>query len=389
MHVVEYIYKGKKFEDRIYGAESEIRARLFNEDKTIINIKKQSKLFQRKPSQAEIIATFTAIGNQMAAQVRLIDAITSVIQSFKKDSPMIPILSNVKTNIINGKHLSKSLEEYAYIFGVEPITMISTGEETGKLPETLITVANHIKKSAEIRGKMVKSLMQPLLTLGVALVSLFISSTFVIPKLTKSLSGMGGKKADGAIFLTILNNISWGMPVVIATLTITVAILITLYKFNQEKAEQIIAKIPILREMVFYKAYYITFSSLANMLGVGVRLQHALPIVSNSIKIITIKKELDKASDLIRNGRFRDFATAFKAIDAVERQMLQTATDEDIIQDNFQQVSSRFYDLYINKFETLGPIIKYAVMVFVLVLVVFMFLGIMLPYISMMEHPTQ
>lgn len=389
MYLVEYLHKGAKQQERIIATEAEIRQRFFKEGKTIVNLKKQSSLMQRKASKAEIIAAFTAIGNQLAARVRLEDSIAAVISSFNKDSQMIPILTNVRTNISNGKQLSACLSEYIYVFGVEPITMITTGEETGKLPETLITVANHMRKTEEVKSELLKGMMQPIATLILAIVAMFISSTFIIPKITKSLSISGsGKKADGSIFLEILKNMSWIMPTLLAVIVALVVIVLTLYRVNQEKAEQVISRIPVLRELIFFRAYFMIFASLSNMLAVGIRLQDALPIASKSIKLITIKKELNTASDLINNGRYRDFASAFKLINTIERQMLQTATDEDIIEENLKRVSSRFYEMYIDKLRRIGPTIQYMVMLFVVLLVVLMFMGIMLPYISMMQNPT-
>jgi type II secretory pathway component PulF len=351
MYVVEYMHNGKRYEEQIDGTEKDIRHDFFQAKKTIISIKKINSLINKKPKKKEVIAFFSAVGSQMASQVKLVDAITSVIESTKSKSAMYPILKNVKESIIKGNQLSVALEKYKNVFGHTSVTMLASGEESGKLPETLISIAEYIRKNEAIRKDIIAGLIQPITTMFIGLIALFISTAFVIPKITASMGEMMKQKNDGSIFIELLS---------------------------------IISKTPILKELVFYKAYYMVFSSLANMISVGVRLQDSLPVVAKSINVITIRNELAKATELIRLGRYKEFATAFDMIDSVERQMLQTATNEDIIQDSFKRVSERFYETYMGKLKLIGPAIKYSVIMFIVCLIAMMFFGIMLPYISMM-----
>lgn len=388
MYTVEYIFKNKRYSDTLAGNETEIREKLYNEGKKILSMKKHVTFlnFGGKVTKAEIIATFTALSDMLKGQERLDKALTAIIQSFRKDSRIIPILTNIRENIIKGKQLSTCLEPYKNVFGATSITMIQAGEGAGKLPETLITVAQHMRDIEEAKGNLIKKLIQPLITLTIGIIGMMISTMYIIPKITKSeLFTMANKKGAGdPLAIIVLKQLAWITPTIIIIIAITTLFGYFYFKKDQAKAEKILLKIPLVKELLFYRSYYVAFNSLANLLKVGVRTNEALIIVSKSQRLITLRNEFNNAIKNIGNGL--QFASAFENINTIERTILETAQRENRVQENFNIISNRFYELYMERVKNIGPILQTVVILFIVALVALMFMGIMVPYFSVIQN---
>lgn len=383
MHIVEYSHKNQTFKERMVGTETDIRNKLFKENKTVIAIKKENILLRRRVKKDEIIIFFTALGDMLASKQKMSDAISIIIRSIKRDSAIIPILSNIHESICKGKHLSKCLEPHANVFGVTTVSMIEAGENAGKLAETLRTVVKHEEIMESVKRNVVKQLIGPCFTLIVGILGFISTTQFLIPQLVSIQKKIGSGKVDNNIYITILTSLSWLTPIFVCIIIAFLVYVFAYYKNNQEKAERTIIKIPVVNALLFYRSYYVAFSGLSNMLSVGVRLQQALPIISKSAKVIIIKKEFEEASLLINKGKL--FANAFNNISDIERTSLTTAQKEDRLESVMGVIADRFYRLYINKIETVSPKIKYVVYALIVFLILLIFFGIYTPYLTMME----
>jgi type II secretory pathway component PulF len=386
MYTVEYIFKNKRFTESIAGTDVEIRTRFLKEGKKILDMKKHVQLFAPKVTKIEVIATFTALSDMLKGQEKLDKALTAIIVSFKKDSAIIPILTDIRANICKGQQLSACLEPYKKIFGATPITMIQAGEGAGKLSETLITVAKHMRDIEEAKGDLLKKMISPLITLSIGIMGLMLSTMYIIPKITKSaLYTIANKKGAGdPIAIIILKQLAWITPVALVLLVIATIFGIYYFKNNQAKAEKILLKTPLVKELIFYRSYYVAFYSLSNLLKVGVRTNEALDIVGKSQRLVTLRNEFSNAIKNIDNGL--QFASAFKNINTIERTILETSQREDRVQENFTLIANRFYNLYMEKIKGIGPIMQGIVITFIVALVGLMFAGIMLPYFDVIKN---
>ncbi len=255
-----------------------------------------------------------------------------------------------------------------------------------QLNKLLITVAQHMRDIEEAKGNLIKKLIQPLITLAVGIIGMMISTMYIIPKITKSeLFTMANKKGAGdPLAIVVLKQLAWITPAMIIIIAVTALLGFLYFKKDQIKAEKILLKVPLVKELLFYRSYYVAFNSLSNLLKVGVRTNEALFIVGKSQRLITIKNEFNNAIKNIGNGL--QFASAFENINTIERTILETAQREDRIQENFNIISNRFYELYMEKVKSIGPIMQTVVILFIVALVGLMFMGIMVPYFSVIQN---
>jgi len=385
MYSVEYMEEGRKCFGEYFGTAAEIREKLSHEGKIVLRMKKPIRLWKKTVQKEEIIATFTALGDLLSSGVPMTKALSAIIQSLGRNSRLAPVLVQIRGIVSDGKSFSQGLEEYKHIFNSAVIAMVVAGEHAGKLPETLLTVAEHIKQMSEIRSEMIRKMMYPLVVFLFGVGSLFVNSSVVIPKILSSdLFKMAkANNHEGDVYIQILTLISKIAPVCMVLAIIVAIGFILLFKRHQEKTELIVEKIPLVREFIFYQGYYVAFSSLSNLILVGVRLDTAFQIVGQSARLITIKNQFAQGRQALREGT--NFVEGFKAIDPIEKTMLETAQNIDRVQQNFDLIAKRFYRLYLDKVKSIGPKIYGVVIAMVFAIFLLMLMGVMMPYFKILN----
>jgi len=130
-------------------------------------------------SRGEIIQAFKTVGSLLQGGVSITQALDSAanasrIKTFQK------IIAEVKEAIENGERLSHVLGTYR-MFPSEAIQMIAVGENSGKLGEMLINIADFYEKEKELFIKRFTSMLEPALTLTVGIVVGIIAIAMFLP----------------------------------------------------------------------------------------------------------------------------------------------------------------------------------------------------------------
>jgi type II secretory pathway component PulF len=105
-------------------------------------------------------------------------------------SPMRKAVRSTREKVLGGKDLSATLADTRQ-FGPDVIAIIESGEETGKLPESLNHLADDFEEQVEVMVKNLGQLVQPLLIVILGGIVLFIILAVLLPyiQVLTSLSG--------------------------------------------------------------------------------------------------------------------------------------------------------------------------------------------------------
>lgn len=114
-------------------------------------------------------------------------ALTSEVQM---TAPYRRAVADLAPAVLEGTELSQALRETRR-FDADVIERVIAGEETGKLPESLAHLADDYEEQVEITVKNLGTLIQPLLTIGLGGVVLFVAIAFVMAYVS-ILSSLGG-----------------------------------------------------------------------------------------------------------------------------------------------------------------------------------------------------
>ncbi len=116
----------------------------------------------------------------------LMDAGVDVGSSFELTSgvmtmgPMQKAVIDARESVLDGKELSQALGESRQ-FGPDVIAVLQSGEETGKIPESLNHLADDYEEQVQHMVKNMGTLIQPLLTLMLGALVLFIILAVFLP----------------------------------------------------------------------------------------------------------------------------------------------------------------------------------------------------------------
>lgn len=127
------------------------------------------------------------------------------------------VLTAVSDDLQGGNSISASLARHPKAFSSFYINMVRAGEESGKLDQTFLFLADYIERTYELSSKAKNALIYPMFILATFVAVMVLMLTVVIPKIgeiladsgqelpiyTKMILGMSGFLINYGIFLLI------------------------------------------------------------------------------------------------------------------------------------------------------------------------------------------
>ncbi len=146
--------------------------------------------FLGRVSNKDIVIFSRQVATLFEAQVSVLRAFR-LLASEVDNKQFATILAVVGDDIQGGSSLSKALARHPKIFTSFYVNMVHAGEESGKLPETFVYLADYLDRSYELVSKAENALIYPafIITIFFGVMALMLS--LVIPKITAVLIDSG------------------------------------------------------------------------------------------------------------------------------------------------------------------------------------------------------
>ncbi|OVE75733.1 hypothetical protein BVX97_03560 [bacterium E08(2017)] len=122
--------------------------------------------------------------------------VASVLDSLHKQTSsgkLLDVITDMKVVVGLGHPLADAMKKHPDIFDSLYINLVSAGEASGRLPETMDRLADHLEMSAMIRHKIQSAMMYPTFVLLFAAVVFFAMMTFVMPAFSTFFDEAGEK----------------------------------------------------------------------------------------------------------------------------------------------------------------------------------------------------
>ena len=101
------------------------------------------------------------------------------------------IVSGLVESIQGGRNLSGSLAEYPEVFSKVFVSLVRSGEQTGKLPEVLKSLSESLKWEDELAAQTKKIVMYPAFVGSIVLLVTFFLMIYLVPQMTGFIRNMG------------------------------------------------------------------------------------------------------------------------------------------------------------------------------------------------------
>jgi len=146
--------------------------------------------FFDKVSHKEIVIMSRQIATLFEAQVsalRVFRLLASEVDNLK----LATVLSTVGDDLQGGSPISKALARHPKVFTPFYVNMVRAGEESGKLSETFVYLADYLDRSYDLASKAENALIYPAFVIIVFFGIMSLMLTMVIPKISAILVDSG------------------------------------------------------------------------------------------------------------------------------------------------------------------------------------------------------
>jgi type IV pilus assembly protein PilC len=101
------------------------------------------------------------------------------------------VVSGLVESIEGGKNLSQSLAEFPEVFSKVFVSLVRSGEQTGRLSEVLKSLSESLKWEDELAEQTKKLVMYPAFVGGIVLLVTFFLMIYLVPQMTGFIRNMG------------------------------------------------------------------------------------------------------------------------------------------------------------------------------------------------------
>lgn len=141
-------------------------------------------------SSKDVVMLSRQISTLFEAQVSALRVFRLLAEQASKPH-LRAVLTDVSDNLQAGSSISESLHRHPDVFSDFYINMVRAGEESGKLDQTFLYLADYIDRSYELTSKARNALVYPAFILATFVIVMVLMLTVVIPKIGAILSGDG------------------------------------------------------------------------------------------------------------------------------------------------------------------------------------------------------
>lgn len=184
---------GKRASGQILALnETEVRDKLKQQQIRIRQLKaKRISTFTRfaqRVKSKDITLLTRQLATMLATGVPIIHALKLVADNHRK-AAMKSILAQISKAVESGTPMSKAMHTASRHFDSLYIDLVTTGEQTGNLPDAFERIATYREKSEQLRAKVIKALIYPGMVVVTALMVSYLMLTMVIPQFESMFKG--------------------------------------------------------------------------------------------------------------------------------------------------------------------------------------------------------
>ena len=293
---------------------------------TKINEYNDSKL--KKSNRISSLSLSEKIDFLSTLQILLSSGIPAVESlMFMEQEAAKPKIRNVsrvlKTQIMGGSTLADTLARYPQVFGYIFIGLIKAGEESGELEKTLGRMKDLLTKQANIKAKVIGTLMYPMFVVVLAFLITIIMLVFVFPAF-KDMFEQQEKTLPLITQLMInagdyLKTYWYTIPLFIAAFVAFVYMTIN-WKPAREIADKAILKVPLLNNMIMYSNYSNFMSVMSVSYDAGIPIVDCLHLAVITLTNSVLRSKLSNAIVKVQQGL--QVSQALKATKIVPKMLL-------------------------------------------------------------------
>jgi type IV pilus assembly protein PilC len=304
------------------------------------------------------------------------------------DPKLGPYIKSVRDEVRTGTLLSDAFRMQG-IFPKMYVTSVMAGEKSGSLGEVLERFITYEKLSLSVKKKVMVSLMYPSVLVFLTLVLLVFLVTYVVPNFAQLYTSMQAQLPKVTVILIAIGTTARNY---ILLFFAGIVGLIIGYRFwsrkesARTKIDRVKLRVPLLGD-IWVKYQVAQFSRvLSTLLTGGIPLVQGLETAAESLGTPLLKRALDKAGRMVREGQALSASLKTTGIfPALSIDMIEVGESTGALPTMLTSVAE-FYEEDVNtRMAAALSLIEPAIMIFMGCFVAFVLIALYLPIFSLAD----
>jgi len=301
------------------------------------------------------------------------------------------VLDDVYVQIDKGHQLNEALNKHPKVFSNIYRNIIKIGEETGELEENLKHLAKQLKKSYDLRKKIVGALIYPVIILVGGLGLAFGIAIFILPQISTLFKSFDVDLPLSTRMLMAVADFfqNYGVWAILMTLIVIGFIYWFLKrKFIRPVTHWLILRLPVLKSFSLHLNLTNFFRTLSILLGSGLTIDESLKICTDITNNFYYKKSIKEAYEKVKaGGNLGDFfKTQKKLFPANDIQIINVGEESGSLGESLKYVSQIHEDEVDNLSKNLSTILEPILLILIGSMVGFLALSIIGPIYSITQQ---
>ena len=252
----------------------------------------------------ELVMMTRNLGSMINAGLTVSRAL-SVIERQSKNPRLKGVVSRVRERINQGDPFHETLREFPRVFNDLYIAMVRAGEESGKLADTLATLAVQLERSSNLKKKIKGAMIYPAIVIVVMVVIGILMMIFVMPQITSVFDNMETELPPTTQVLIAVSDFLVNYTI-LAISGMIAAVLGVVYflrtRWGRIASSWAIVRLPVIGQLAKETNSARTARTLASLLESGVDMLQAISITEEVVQNVFYRDILREAARQVEQG---------------------------------------------------------------------------------------
>lgn len=266
---------------------------------------KNAKFFKQKIKPKDVVLFSRQVATLFEAGVSALRAFRLLAQENENKTLQEEIMA-VADDIESGISLSDALSKRPELFSNFYVNMVKAGEESGKLNEVFLYLADYLDRNYELSQKIKKALTYPSFVIGTFFAIMIGMLTFVVPKMAKMFAEEGATLPLVTRMVLFVSDlfVKYG-PITFPLIAFGIWMFIR-WKNTEEggyKVDDFSMKVPVFKDVIQKIFLQHLADNMNTMLSNGVPIVKALDITTSILENRVYKQLMGRISQKVQTGK--------------------------------------------------------------------------------------
>jgi len=364
----------------------------------VIHIKKASavsgdlRVFDKAPNGMVLSLFCSQLGMMVRAGVSQSDSLSALIKT-TDNRKLQEALVDVRNRVELGQPITEAMTRYPQIFDRSFLALLTTALKTNTVPEMLERLSMMYERNHTVAQEVKSALVQPMITVTIAIAVMFLVSIMVIPQFEGMLRSLN---VELPVYTRMLLAVTQAMRNPLILLTIAAGLFGLSYSFGQayrnpkgrKKIDELILRIPKIGTLVRLGALSRVNRTLSTLLSHGVGKVEALDIAARASGNTVIEDILLEGKKAVASGQhlYQVLERYPKIFPATISGMVNTGEEQGELARMLDRVSD-FYERQVESdAKNLNKFIEPSIYVLIGVMVMGLIMATLMPIMSVVSN---